>query len=984
MNLITNSPTRLRILTVLVASLLGPFCTADAQMRSLTRIVAATPEEPIVQEREIDKQHLLKIFDALQAYRKDHGELPNWLSDLFPTYLKDPQILMSPVETRTGRSQLYGYGDPKMRSSYIYEFCGANSGRNDEQGQALTLRQWKTRQMEAFGPAIPILRCHLHSPVLNVAYSGDFYESSTFWETDTNTLALMKRLGPGKPGPNWKYLRVTVVKADNQQPIAQAELTAENLQTEFGPHPLRTLVSDAQGVAQVPLGSGTARTLKLRAAKEGFGNEQVNWENGNIPTELTIKLAKALTIGGRVQDESGKPIADVAVQINGLTRDEVGQVVPVEYETVKTDAAGKWVWSRLPQNAGDLSFKLSHPEFMPAEYDQASPDNSTGKVASRDSLLGQQAVMVMEPGIRLEGTVVESTGQPISGAEVLLANGENLEKRQTRKTGADGRFSFVLFETAEAQLLVQARGLAPEQQAVTVERSLKPLSITLSKGNAIKGRVVDESGKALEGATVSVVSWKDLPLLAWRSQTDAEGRFTWDSAPADQASYSITKPGYMPVAQLISASRGEDVTVRLSRSFKLVGKVIDAETKEPIKAFRIMRGRIWNPGDDQQVSWERTAQTVGSNGSYSIGLDSPDLGGGRMYFSPNEKLKFMVSADGYLPAATQALTGQGWHTNDFELKKGNGPAGIVQTPDGQPVANADVAISGIGYLSLMKTSFRDLNRADTVSAKTDAEGHFVLPAVLPSPTIIAVHERGYAEVSGDQLAKSATVVLQPWGRIEGTLMNGTKPGSNQAVMVAPKQTGPGGLNYDFDSYRTETDEQGHFTFTNVPPGTRQLVRIISRGGGSWSWSHIEPITVKAGEVTRVIYGGHGRPVIGKVVSSDPARKVEWQSGYHNLATQMPRPPSGLGALIRAWAQGPEVKAARQTYRYYAVQFAEDGTFRIEDIPPGSYRLSCNFSEGGQMGGRPIGSLNKDVVVPEMPNGPTDEPLDLGQLTLELR
>jgi len=69
------------------------------------------------QEREIDKQHLRQIYQAIQAYREKKGELPNWLSDLVPDFLPDPKVLMSPVELRTGRSVLWSYGDPKLKSS---------------------------------------------------------------------------------------------------------------------------------------------------------------------------------------------------------------------------------------------------------------------------------------------------------------------------------------------------------------------------------------------------------------------------------------------------------------------------------------------------------------------------------------------------------------------------------------------------------------------------------------------------------------------------------------------------------------------------------------------------------------------------------------------------------------------------------------------------------------------------------------------------
>jgi hypothetical protein len=106
-----------------------------------------------------------------------------------------------------------------------------------------------------------------------------------------------------------------------------------------------------------------------------------------------------------------------------------------------------------------------------------------------------------------------------------------------------------------------------------------------------------------------------------------------------------------------------------------------------------------------------------------------------------------------------------------------------------------------------------------------------------------------------------------------------------------------------------------------------------------------------------------------------------------LGKQQPRPPANLKAEeFSAWNNRPEVKAARDNYRYYAVSFKEDGSFRIEDVPPGQYELRMMFNEPSASGspnmGRVIGNLNKDVEVPE--NGAIDEPVDLGKLELQVR
>src|SRR5215471_12302859 len=68
------------------------------------------------------RRNLEKINAAIKAYRKDNQDVPNWLSDLVPKYLADTNSLICPVTARTGLQSAFGALDPKIRSSYLYEF----------------------------------------------------------------------------------------------------------------------------------------------------------------------------------------------------------------------------------------------------------------------------------------------------------------------------------------------------------------------------------------------------------------------------------------------------------------------------------------------------------------------------------------------------------------------------------------------------------------------------------------------------------------------------------------------------------------------------------------------------------------------------------------------------------------------------------------------------------------------------------------------
>jgi uncharacterized GH25 family protein len=942
--------------------------------------------EPSAQEKEIDQQHLQQIYQAIQAYRKDRGDLPKWLSDLVPHYLPDPTVLMSPFEERTGRSALFGYVDPKARTSYIYEFGGNPAGGAINQGRdrPLSMKEWKTLQMEEFGPAVPILRCHLYSPVLNIAFAGEFYETGLFWETDANTLVLAKRLGLGPGSKEEKWITVKAVD-DTGNPLADVEVTAANRRSTLGPLPPRTVKTDTQGQCRVPLGWGDPQTLSLDFAKVDYAATPMSWNEStaqNLPDEITAKLQPAALIGGIVRSPDGKPIAGATVTVSGVIRDEVGQSLLASYDTVKTDAEGRWSSRRVPKDFEGLNFKLTRSEFLPAEYDQAERDSPGQNHVAKPDLLAARSPMVMEPAIHIEGTVSQGT-QPIAGARVLLRNTSDSPTNQVQRTDTQGHFSFVVLEEGTFELAVEADHASPVLQHLSVKSGFKPLAMSLQPAKTIRGIVTDENEQPLQKAEVSVAAWQDQPILGWRTTTDTQGLFTWDGAPDDTVTLSVSKPGYNGMAKPVAPDTTQPVPFQLSKSFRLSGTVVDADTGAPIKTFRLLRGSLWDPGNTNQVNWERGSETLGSEGRYSINGLQP-------YFGGMGRVKFMLLADGYLPQATPALSASGWHTQDFELHKGQGPHGIVKLPGGGPVAGAEVALLGMGYLSLGKGTFRTVGgNNDSFVAHTDTNGAFTLPAALPSPTIVSVHAEGFAEVTGDQLATNTTVVLEPWGKVEGTLWLTHDVGTNEDVMIADGTgTGVSGINFDWSIFKTTTDDQGRFSFPLVPPGKRQVVRLIPQGGRSWMWADQTPVTVIPAQTTNVTIGGSGCRLIARLVASDPTQKIDWESGRFSLHTEFPRPPTQFKSRQEAeeWNNSPAARAAREQYRHYPVTVRSEGSLRVDNVPTGKYTLDLAFTkpqEDRPGMGQTLGRISKEITLPDKSADPAQALLDLGTLEVKL-
>jgi hypothetical protein len=135
-------------------------------------------------DRVVCESNLTTLFKAIQAYRAEKKDLPAWLSDLIPKYVKDPNVLVCPIIKRTGTVTTFGIEDPKISTAYLYEFAETPVPGGIQGGSQRTMKEWKRRQMGLVGSKIPMVRCHHHSPVLNLSFDGRVYEGAGAWEHD--------------------------------------------------------------------------------------------------------------------------------------------------------------------------------------------------------------------------------------------------------------------------------------------------------------------------------------------------------------------------------------------------------------------------------------------------------------------------------------------------------------------------------------------------------------------------------------------------------------------------------------------------------------------------------------------------------------------------------------------------------------------------------------------------------------------------------
>jgi peroxiredoxin len=336
--------------------------------------------------------------------------------------------------------------------------------------------------------------------------------------------------------------------------------------------------------------------------------------------------------------------------------------------------------------------------------------------------------------------------------------------------------------------------------------------------------------------------------------------------------------------------------------------------------------------------------------------------------------------------------------------------GSVYLPNGQAAANAAILLPVRGYFPILGDRRFEGERLSTIF-HTLSNGSFVVPDIPGVHTLYVVHPKGFCEFNVEGTQAPLSIRLQPWGRIEGTVTLEGKPAPHEKVGLLRGFNYPGRivLSLSPGTFITKSDGQGRFTFEHVPPGEVQVCRLAhkryerihrlaqNRSKGvrrpvQDEYDGVQYVDVAAGKTTVVRYGFNGRVLKGRLVASDLSTNVNWSSspGFR-LCTQseMPKPPPGEDPTTwaTAYRQSAEGKQRQRATHYFAMMIEAGGEFRIRDVPPGTYDLQGDLREGDDNTlprlGKLLGSVNRDVMVPEPLAGQPNAPLDLGDVVVQM-
>jgi RNA polymerase sigma factor (sigma-70 family) len=731
--------------------------------------------------------------------------------------------------------------------------------------------------------------------------------------------------------------------------------------------------SDSNGYARVyyPI---AITDLEVTTRIDGLADTRLKWtpKNGEIiPPDYTLRLAKGAAIGGVVVDGHGSsiPAATVTLRLepdpNNLTRPESHEFGHIQ---ARTGTNGRWSVSRVVlASVGKLLIQAAEKGYLPTQQTVVKFGPTRSDSAMEGRLLTGTHRMELMAGRTIRGIVKDSEGRPVAGALVTI-NGFYVGSIIVEtESAADGGFSLIGCPRGEFSVGAYAEGIGTVLQAI--KEGQTEAALVLIPGEALRIRVVTFDDQPVDNAQVTLgretfrnwvkhrnfteqptepFSQRILKLIDGLEPTQPEpGLFVWNKVPAFILPLLVSVPGYMEQRWIGFSPGTEEHLIKMHPSLRVRGEVRDALTGQLIPEFEMSFGRaIVREGlaTIPVFPAEEAYTTAHLGGRFERTLD--DLFGA---YGEKDGYTIQFSARGYASIISRRIEAdEGDVVLPVSLVRSGQRVLTVLLPDGMPAGNVEVAAIDLSARKVVigRDGF-DPGQNPVPFRRTDAQGRVT---VLKSNSVIgyaAASPEGFVELQAEGLPDQATVSLQPWGRIEGVLVeDGRSLAGRTVVLRSPKLSmlSESGLQLSEMLHAVQTDDEGRFVLPQAPPGVWNLLERVGGGSGV-----PERLQIPAGETLRVVIGDSVALVSANVVV--PGGLVEGLSISGRLDAVDAIPPKGTPVVM--WMRDPKHQSVFAGAWQVQGRFS-DGRLLIRNVPPGNYRLRVHAQRDGGDGAVPAG------------------------------
>jgi RNA polymerase sigma factor (sigma-70 family) len=523
--------------------------------------------------------------------------------------------------------------------------------------------------------------------------------------------------------------------------------------------------------------------------------------------ELTLRLARDdVPISGRIIDLEGRPVAGVKVSVLNVRATPTGMLDD---------------WLKALDKRKEL-YNLEH-EFLPNRVERQTISSLVPSVTTR-----------ADGTFRVDGVGRERVA-------TLQVEAPSIETKQFEVRTRPG-------ETVRAP---GYRGAMNSEQITIYGAHFEHVA---GPTRLVEGAVRDQdTGKPLKGIMVRGEHSLGNPLVYVQSISDAEGRYRLVGLPRGREGRVLAVPPcdfpvhgslkaalgvprdeelpYLPVGVTVPVGPGPvRVDIKMKRGVYVTGKVIEAATGRPVRAyvdyFVYLDNASLEAVPDLELERYHFTQADGSFGCVALpgpGLLAARAYGDRYVFSAgieNFKRKpergflntlphHVIPTNYHVLAEINPAEGTTLLTHDLRLDFGRSLTVTALGPDGKPLT--DMKIVGLKDMGYWETPPPDAS-THTMIALT--------PGKKRPLTFLNEKNRliGQIVLRGDE-TQPQKITLQPWGVLTARVVraNGDPWGECEI----------GGVNLPRD--RTQVAKDGHFRIEGLIPNQPYDLRVLSKG-----------------------------------------------------------------------------------------------------------------------------------------------------------
>ena len=408
------------------------------------------------------------------------------------------------------------------------------------------------------------------------------------------------------------------------------------------------------------------------------------------------------------------------------------------------------------------------------------------------------------------------TGEPLPGVQVVATEG-GVPLDMARQTRAADIYESTSDESGEFRL----EGISRGRQFVQVDhpgydtfdasfqfQELEPyeLNIELKRGASIAGRVVDPSGRPVEGALVywlhpgMQILGASIPSTQPRVQTAADGAFSFDGLPVEQplilvASHASFIESRNRDIVLQAGERLTDFEIILSQGGSITGFV--RAGNQPIEGA-LVTARPTNPSG-------RPLPPVvsGTDGSFTIGSTSAAM------------FEVTCEAEGFCPLTLRNVRDIATGVNFNMVRASTLTGRILSRQTGEPVKS---------FTMRWKTQEDAAGRRVKRKTFHDEEGKFELANMMTGEYSFEIEAENHAPLVVDNLSiPEGQVVEKDLELVMGTTIVGRVAGVNgvgiRSALVRFENLEPFVLSEKtYTKLQTTADVDGNFELPNMLPG----------------------------------------------------------------------------------------------------------------------------------------------------------------------